>query len=170
MTEEEASKAYRKYQIPHFNSSIEKEVVACRQSVLIREIAYIEAEMLFFTKHYYWLEFYNGKETLDSQPYGVTFMKEASSNIPRSFKSLQETGILPRVEAKFHASKYAGRKPVVKERKEIDIYLKMDRGIGTLFIVFVIANCIAVGAFLIDICILIKKRRLLQKLWYKRRY
>ncbi|OXA49752.1 hypothetical protein Fcan01_15976 [Folsomia candida] len=117
LTEEEAKKAYGKYQIPHLNSSIEKELVACGKS-----------------RHYYWLEFYKEDETLGSHPHGISFVRAGDSSIPRSFESLQETGILRRIEAKFHASKYTGRKPVVKERKEIDIYIKMEGGIGTLFI------------------------------------
>ncbi|OXA49825.1 hypothetical protein Fcan01_15864 [Folsomia candida] len=129
--EEEAKKANRKYHLPHLNSSIENQVVSCGKSVLIREIADMEAEMQFFKKHY-WIEFNKGDETLGSEPYGISFDKEGDSNIPRNFKSLHETGIVPWIEAKFHASKFAGRKPIANERKEINPYIKIEGGIGTV--------------------------------------
>lgn len=125
--------------------------------------------MQFFKKHY-WIEFNKGDETLGSEPYGISFDKEGDSNIPRNFKSLHETGIVPWIEAKFHASKFAGRKPIANERKEINPYIKIEGGIGTLFILFVALNCVALSAFLVEICVLCKKRALLWTLWWWRKY
>lgn len=171
VTEEETKPRWPEYHlIPHLNASIEKEVVACGKAVLIREVADMQAELQFLKKYYHWIEFHKGNEILSPQPYGSHFVRAGNSKIPRLYESLLDAGILERIDEKYHASKFIGRKPVVKERRGIDPYIKIEGGILSLFILCMFANCIAFGVFSIEIVILCKKRGLLLVFWYKCRY
>ncbi|OXA38378.1 hypothetical protein Fcan01_26800 [Folsomia candida] len=76
---------------------IEKEIVKCGKTVFITESTQIPAEYLYMSKKYYWKTFYVSRDMLTSKMTGFVFQHARNTELPRSLKSMVESGMWRRL-------------------------------------------------------------------------
>ncbi|OXA54713.1 hypothetical protein Fcan01_11217 [Folsomia candida] len=77
---------------------IEGEIVQCGKTVFIGKSSEIKLEYEFLSKNYPDIKFFMSDQTVQSYPIGMSFHNALRSSVVKSFKTLNEAGILTHIE------------------------------------------------------------------------
>ncbi|OXA37470.1 Transposable element Tc3 transposase [Folsomia candida] len=126
--EGEAARTTSTYSKQGLLNSIETEILKCERTVFVAKSTELRSEKAFYKKHYDWIHFHEGRDTLDAKPFGFQFDLEGNSRVPEYFKSLFETGVYIRLEKEGLERKYSSRSPVVRRGVEKLVPLTLNGG------------------------------------------
>lgn len=135
--------------------TIQSELIKCGKTAFIADSNIIETEMNFLSVKYPWHKFYKGKDVLEMSMIGVVFRYTGLSKVPRSYKSLVETGIHGRVEQELIERDSLLRKSTSNGEniRRIDVEERLGLGgmLSTFFIVWGVSIGVTLPPFVFEV-------------------
>lgn len=118
-----------------FSNLVEQEVVDCGKTVFVAKTPQIVAEREYLWRNYPWINFYKGRDSLYSFPFGLSIRRAGTSRIPRYYETLLESGIGGRLMIEQFSRRNVKRQRARRVNPILE-GMTMDGSILTLFIIW----------------------------------